>query len=228
MSTAAANTSASSASFSNTREFRRARGGLPAAPTSTRWGNVVECCWPAPKQCPVPEEEARAALHRTISGTSPGGPGRPRQSQKSRYGAARRRLPIATPADTGKGSSARQSTEEGTHCTHRQDQAFFAPPGHLYQKMQACSPKLFCFHSVTKMHKSVPRAHSLYQSTGVVTEEVLETKISKLIAVKVMTSLSTRADRRCRNPYATNYSSFRLRGKKNSFHESPGTPQQRL
>ena len=36
-----------------------------------------------------------------------------------------------------------------------------------------------------------------------VTEEVLETKKSKVIAVKVLTSLSMTADLRCRNLYAT-------------------------
>lgn len=75
-------------------------------------------------------------------------------------------------------------------------------PDHLYHKLQASSPKVlgvFCI--VMKMQKISTRSPFFYLSMRAVTEEVLETKISNLIAVKIMTSLSITADLRCRNVY---------------------------
>lgn len=71
-------------------------------------------------------------------------------------------------------------------------------------KLQASSPKVLGFFCiVTKMQKISTRSPFFYLNMRVVTEEVLETKISNHIAVKIMTSLSITADLRCRNVYTT-------------------------
>lgn len=84
----------------------------------------------------------------------------------------------------------------------RQGNSFF-PLGHLYQMMQVGSPKVWGFSKGYKDSRINTQTPILHLSTGTVTKEVLETKISELMVVKVMTSLSNAAEHRCRSLYTT-------------------------
>lgn len=124
----------------------------------------------------------------------------PWQTQWNRYRATQLLLPITTEVGREKrNSTAKQWGGLLLQSMFRQDHSFF-PLGHLYQKMQVGSPKVWGFFlRLWRFRNQHPVPNPL--STGVVTKEVLETKLSQLIAVKVMTSLSNAAEHRCRSLY---------------------------
>lgn len=123
--TAPSDTRTSSAYFSQTCESERAGEGLPASHSLTRWDNAMGHCCAASKQCHIPEEDARAPQNDLTDFTQgQNDPAEPEEQVGSNPTAASHKV------GTGKGSSAGQSREEGTHhgwCSGNITLLFFFP-----------------------------------------------------------------------------------------------------